>query len=568
MSGVLYCGDNLEVLRQCVPEESVDLVYLDPPFNSQRTYNITYKGSQAQEEAFKDHWSWEEAAPEYAKLLESSETPPRLRTLLRGLNDLLIADDSDLLAYLVMMAPRLFRLHRVLKATGSLFLHCDLTASHYLKLLLDSVFGPHRLINEIIWQRSTGKSLSSRRLPNNHDVILAYAKSDDYVWNESEAFVPYDPENLDEKTAGKYSHTEADGRIYRLDNLINPNPDRPNLTYEFLGVTRVWRWTQERMREAHAKGLVVQSAPGRVPQLKRYLDEQRGRPIGDVWSDIPPLNSQAAERLGYPTQKPLALLTRLVRIMSPPGGLVLDPFCGCGTTIEACEEDRRRWIGIDIAQKAVELAEFRFKKRDWPMPEVRYFPPDMDAAKALCARRGGGQQFESWILRKLQAVKPKRDRGIDGEAHFRQDGKLTRVLLSVKSGKLKPEFVRDLRGTMEREHVPIGVLVTMQEPSKEMKLEAARAGYLSGGEIPRLQLLTVEEIFKGTGRIHAPGENVTAMPPPAVPQRTPDHPQLQLPLDPPKAPKKATKVATGPAVAKSPSARPAAAPATAKRRRA
>jgi adenine specific DNA methylase Mod len=220
--------------------------------------------------------------------------------------------ESTMMAYLAIMAPRLVELRRALKDTGSIYLHCDPTASHYLKLLMDSVFGPENYRNEIIWERTLSKGLMTRRLPQNHDVILAYQKTDNAVWNSDAAFVPYDPGDLDAKTASKYNLRDPDGRRFQLTSLLNPNPDRPNLTYEFLGVTRVWRWTRERMQREYENGVVVQTKPGAVPRMKRYLDEQRGRPLGDVWTDIPPLNSQAAERLGYPTQKPEKLLTRII----------------------------------------------------------------------------------------------------------------------------------------------------------------------------------------------------------------------------------------------------------------
>lgn len=540
MSGILYCGDNLGILSELrlVPEEAVDLVYLDPPFNSQRTYNIVYKDSRAQAEAFKDHWSWEEAAPTYEKLLEAPETPPKLRTLLRGLRDLLVDDDADLLAYLAMMAPRIFALHRVLKPTGSLYLHCDATASHYLKLVLDSVFGPNRFINEIVWKRTLPKGLMTRRLSNDHDVILAYGKGDAWTWNTEEMFEPYDLENLDEKTASQYNKVGSDGRRYQLTSLLNPNEDRPNLTYEFLGVTRVWRWTKERMRQAHADGLVVQSKPGGIPRYKRYLDEQRGKPMGDVWTDIAPLLGTDAERLGYPTQKPVSLLTRILRLASREGDLVLDPFCGCGTTIEACERVGRRWIGIDIARKAVEITEERFRKLKLQAPAVEWYPPDADAAAALAARPGGGNKFEEWARRKVRAVRRrKHDRGIDGEAFFKDErGHITHVLVSVKSGKLNPAMVRELRGTMAREQGTIGVLVSLHEPSKEMRLEATHAGYLSvsddEGRIPRLQFVTVERLFSDKRPIRAPGVNVTEMPVATVPQAKAEAKQLSLDLSP------------------------------------
>jgi len=328
MANTLYYGDNLSVLRESIPDESVDLIYLDPPFNSNASYNVLFKGpsgkaADAQVEAFEDTWRWgEEAELAFSEVLDSPNT--QAAEMLRAIRS--FVGENDMMAYLAMMAVRLLELHRVLKSTGSLYLHCDPTASHYLKLTLDSIFGSVNFRNEIIWQRTTGKSLMSKKLPSNNDIILSYQKSNKSVWKHEEVFSKYDPQNLDKKTSVKYSHIDDNGRMYQLDNLINPNQNRPNLTYEFLGVTRVWRWTKERMQAAYDEGLVVQTALGRVPRFKRYLDEQRGRPLGDVWSDINPLNSQAQERLGYPTQKPQALLERIIRLATDPDAVILDPF--------------------------------------------------------------------------------------------------------------------------------------------------------------------------------------------------------------------------------------------------
>ncbi|MCX5772898.1 MAG: site-specific DNA-methyltransferase [Candidatus Hydrogenedentes bacterium] len=362
MDNVLYYGDNLDILRRYVKDESVDLIYLDPPFKSNQNYNVLFKeqdGARAasQIQAFEDTWTWDQEDESiYADLVTAggkvADVMQAFRTFL---------GPCDMLAYLVMMAPRLVEMRRVLKPTGSIYLHCDPAASHYLKMLLDAVFGPENFLNEVIWKRTASKGLMTRRLPRNHDVILSYQVGENGTWNLLEAFKPYDVDNLDDRTSNKYRHKDADGRVYRLDNLINPNPDRPNLSYEFLGVTKVWRWTRDRMEEAYRNGLVVQSAPGRVPQLKRYLDEQRGKPYGDVWTDIFPINSQAAERLGYPTQKPLPLLERIIRISSNEGDIVLDPFCGCGTTIDAAQRLNRQWIGIDITHLAMTLMKERLK---------------------------------------------------------------------------------------------------------------------------------------------------------------------------------------------------------------
>ena len=351
----LYYGDNLDVLRQHIASESVDLIYLDPPFNSNANYNVLFAeqdGSRAaaQIEAFTDTWRWDQAAvADYERSVEQGG----------GVADALMAmrtflGPSNMLAYLSMMAPRLVEVRRVLRPTGSLYLHCDPTASHYLKLLLDAVFGPANFRNEIIWRRTTAKGGQMGQLPSNHDVILAYSRTPEATWNEIR--IRYDLQNLDEKTASKYSHQDPDGRSYQLDNLLHPEQGRrPNLEYELMGVRRTWRWSKERMNEAVAAGLIVQTAPGRVPRLKRYLDEQKGRLIDDVWIDINPINSQAQERLGYPTQKPLALLERIIAASSNLGDVVLDPFCGCGTAVDAAQRLGRQWIGIDITHLAVNL---------------------------------------------------------------------------------------------------------------------------------------------------------------------------------------------------------------------
>ena len=221
----------------------------------------------------------------------------------------------------------------------------------------------------MIWMRTLAKALMSKRLPSNHDAIFCYQATDSATWNADAVFVPYDPANLDEKTADKYRLRDANGRLYQLDNLLNPNKDRPNLTYEFLGVTRVWRWTRARMQAAYDAGLVVQPRPGGVPRLKRYLDEQKGRPFGDVWTDIPPINSQAKERTGYPTQKPLALYERIIKASSNEGDVVLDPFAGCATTCVAAERLKRQWVGIDIWDKAHETVISRLQKEGLAAPD-------------------------------------------------------------------------------------------------------------------------------------------------------------------------------------------------------
>ena len=522
----LFYGDNLDVLRLHVLrlhvlDESVDLVYLDPPFNSNANYNVLFAeraGTQAaaQIKAFDDTWRWDDgAARAYADVVEAggrvSQAMQAFRTFL---------GESDMLAYLAMMAPRLVELRRVLKSAGTTYLHCDPTASHYLKLLMDAVFDPRRFRNEIIWQRTIAKSLMTRQLPTNHDVILSFQRDDKPTWNADALFTAYDPKHLDEKTAGKYRHVDPDGRIYRLDSLINPNHNRPNLTHEFLGVTRVWRWTNERMRRAYDSGVVVQTGPGRVPQLKRYLDEQRGRPLGDVWTDIPPINSRAQERLGYPTQKPEALMDRLIGMSSNEGDVILDPFCGCGTTIASAQRLNRRWIGIDITNLAITLIRHRLRDTYSDDIEQTYEvigePVSVPDAKALAA--ADPYQFQWWALGLVGARpaegKKGADQGIDGRIYF-HDGdtaKTKQIVLSVKAGKLHAPYVRDLRGVVEREQAALGVLLTLNAPTKAMRTEAASAGFYASpwGQHPRVQILTVGEIMAGK-KLDAPPPRQTSL---------------------------------------------------------
>lgn len=413
-------------------------------------------------------------------------------------------------AYLVNMAPRLVELHRLLNSTGSLWLHCDPTMSHYLKVLLDAIFDPRTFRNELIWQRQTAKSLQTRKLPSNHDVILVFGKTDQVKWNSDAAFIPYDHENLDEKTLAQYSKVDEDGRRYRLGDLTNPNRDRPNLTYEFLGVTRVWRWTRERMQEAYEAGLVVQTRPGAVPQRKSYLDEKRGKPIGDIWADIPPLQGAAAEKLGYPTQKPLALLERILNLATDPGDVVLDPFCGCGTTVDAAQKLGREWVGIDITYIAIDLIlkrlEHTYGADILKEIEIDGLPRDAGAAQALFDRNPF--DFERWAVSFINAQPNEKqvgDKGIDGVARFTLDGTLKnvgRVLVSVKGGKqLNPAMVRDLSGTVNTQKAEMGVLITQHEPTRGMIDEANHGGTYThpanGQKFPRIQIITTSQLLAG-----------------------------------------------------------------------
>jgi DNA modification methylase len=382
---VVYCGDNLEQLKK-LPAACIDLIYIDPPFNSNRNYEVFW-GETREKRAFEDRH-------------ESTK------------------------AYIDYMRPRCVELARVLKKTGSFYYHCDWHASHYVKILLDQIFGENNFQSEIIWHRTLAKGLAFTGFPNNHDTIFYYGGGGELTFNRP--YNPYDADNLDEKTAGKYCHRDPDGRIYRFDNLINPNPNRPNLTYEFLGVRKVWRWTKDRMEEAYANGIVVQTKPGAVPQLKRYLDEQEGRPIDSVWTDIPPINSQAKERLGYPTQKPLALLDRIIRASSRENDIVLDAFCGCGTALVAAHRLKRQWIGIDISPTACRVMAKRLRDV-CGIPENEtlwkaqrgFIVRDLPKTEAEL-RKYPHFEFENWAVVALGGIPNKvqvGDMGLDGRIY-------------------------------------------------------------------------------------------------------------------------------------------------------
>ena len=346
----LWTGDNLDVMRG-MNSESVDLIYLDPPFNSNANYSAPI-GSVAAGAAFKDTWTLSDVDEAWHG--EIADRDPTLYAIIDAAGH---SHGKGMKSYLIMMAVRLLEMHRLLKKTGSIYLHCDPTASHYLKMLMDVVFGQRNFRSEITWRRTNAKGLSFKGYPNNADSLLYYSVSGDFTWNRQ--YTEHDPAYIEKF----YRQVEPDtGRRYQLGDLVNPNQDRPNLTYEFLGVTRVWRWTRERMQAAYNNGLVVQQRPGAVPRLKRYLDEMRGIPVDTIWDDIRPIQAQSKERIGYPTQKPLVLLDRIIRTSSNEGDMVLDPFCGCATACVSADRLQRQWVGIDLSPLAARLVKSRLQE--------------------------------------------------------------------------------------------------------------------------------------------------------------------------------------------------------------
>ena len=349
----LWTGDNLDIMRG-MNAESVDLIYLDPPFNSNRDYAAPI-GSEAAGAAFKDTWTLSDVDEAWHG--EVADRQPALYSIIDAAG---MARGQGMKSYLIMMAIRLLEMQRLLKPTGSIYLHCDPTASHYLKMLMDSIFGQARFRNEIVWRRTTAKGLASTRFASSHDTLLFYARGDTPCWNPQ--FEPRDPEYV--RKFYRYIEEET-GRRYRHDNLTNPNKDRPNLTYEFLGIVRLWRWTQERMQREYERGRVIQTAPGNVPVLKRYLDEQQGRAVDDLWGGNPV--TEKGEATGYPTQKPVALLDPIIRATSHEGDMILDPFCGCATALVAADRLNREWAGIDLSPLAARLVLKRLREDRGPL---------------------------------------------------------------------------------------------------------------------------------------------------------------------------------------------------------
>lgn len=540
---VLYYGDNLDILRRYIKDETIDLIYLDPPFKSEQDYNVLFaeqNGSRAaaQIKAFGDTWRWDQAAAaSYHEVVETG--PQRVSEVMQGF--LTFLGQSDMMAYLSMMAPRLIALRVVLKPTGSIYLHCDPTASHYLKMLMDAVFGPVNFKNEIVWKRAQPKSHTTMRLSRAHDIILCYGKTEEAVFKKQ--YTENDPAYIEKF----YRHVEKEtGRRYMLGDLTNPNKNRPNLTYEFppgSGVVRVWRWTKERMTKAWKDGRVIVPEKGKVVREKRYLDEMPGRPVTDIWDDIEHLHGSQQESMGYPTQKPEALLDRIIKTGSNRGDTILDPFCGCGTAIAVAQRLNRNWIGIDVTHLAVALMKHRLK--DMFGNQVKYHvigePVSLPDAKTLA--ENDPYQFQWWALGLVGArpVEQKKgaDKGIDGRLYFHDEAenkktKTKQIILSVKAGQTGPGHVRDLRGVVEREKAEIGVFICMQKATKPMRGEAASAGFYKspwGTKHATMQILTVEELLSGktVDYPHSEGVNVTFNKAPKAKAKKEDHPELKYP---------------------------------------
>ena len=551
MTNRLYYGDNLEILRnrEYFADESVDLIYLDPPFNSNRNYNVLFKSesgadSEAQITAFEDTWHWGETAEAtYDDIIVNA--PHKVATAIEALLNLI--ERNQMMAYLVMMTARLVELHRVLKPTGSLYLHCDPTASHYLKIVLDAIFGGAQFRSEVIWQRTSAHDLGAKQWPAVHDVILIYSKSDAWCWNRAYVDInggerikgfPHTDERgayaTRDMTGGKAGGAEA----YQPWRGRSPSNGR---AWALPGYHRLPDWLQESLLSEddwtslgiHEKmdlldRLKVIHWPAKddgMPRLKYYLEDSQGILIGDNWTDISPIGAHAKERLGYPTQKPEALLERIIRASSNEGDIVLDPFCGCGTAIAAAHKLGRGWIGIDITHLSIALQKYRlqdmFELRSGVDYAVIGEPATVEGARELAqdSANEGRYQFEWWALSLLRAKpaggsagarkgKKGADQGVDGVINFFDEDekgkkKPRTVVVQVKSGKVNSGQIRDLKGTVEREGAAIGVFITLENPTQAMVKEALAAGWYEsrtwGRKYRRLQILTIGDLFGGAG---------------------------------------------------------------------
>jgi site-specific DNA-methyltransferase (adenine-specific) len=515
MVNKLYYGDNLEVLRKYIKDESIDLCYIDPPFNSKRNYNQIYnnlgKEDQAQAQAFVDTWTWDNHANEALEEIQSNyqgKFTSQTIDLIDGLTKVL--GKGSLLAYLVSMTLRIVEIHRVLKSTGSFYLHCDPTASHYLKIVLDTVFCSQGgdYIAEITWERTSAHS-DSKTFANTTDVIFLYSKR---ILMFNQQFKPYSEEYLKKY----YKHQDGKGRFLDRD-LTAGGLSGGGYNYDWKGIKKLWRCPIETMQKYEEQNKLYYTRNG-TPRLKQYLEEMPGVPLTNLWNDIPPINSQASERLGYPTQKPEALLERIIKASSNKGDIILDAYCGCGTTIAVAERLERNWIGIDITYQSISLMlkrlEDSFGKNVLDKIELNGIPKDIESAKALATKPDDRtrKEFEKWAVltysnnRAVINDKKGADKGIDAIAYFQGDkDNREKIIFQVKSGNVKSGDIRDLQGTMTLQGAALGIFITLKPPSKDMIQTAKSAGIYRGRymsqSVDKIEIVTVQEILEQKKRL-------------------------------------------------------------------
>ena len=524
-TNVLYYGDNLEILRKYIPDNAIDLIYLDPPFNSQASYNLLYKEhsgqlSHAQITAFEDTWQWGIESEASLKDIALSSIAPQPTKEFMSVLPNFVGQKTPMRAYLTMMAVRLIELKRVLKDTGSIYLHCDPTASHYLKLLLDTIFGAQNFRNEIVWKRTHAHS-GGQHYGVVHDIIFYYSKSNSYLWNKQ--YLGYSEEYKE----NFFRFADPDGRAYRATILTGSGIRHGSSGKPWRGIdpTLIGRhWAipgyarpllgsnnlpdvQAALEKLDSIGRILwPSKKGGTPSFKQYLDDMQGVELQDIWSDIPPISAQAKERLGYPTQKPEALIERIIQASSNEGDIVLDPFCGCGTALVSAQKLNRKWIGIDITHLAISTMKWRFDKI---FPDLKYKvvgePKDLESAIALAQQ--DKYQFQWWAVSLIKYAQPYGDKkkgadsGIDGYLYFQDEkDKIKKAIISVKGGHVGVSQVRDLIGVVKREKAEMGIFITLEPFTKPMEQEAILEGFYSsplGKDYQKIQILTIEELLGG-----------------------------------------------------------------------
>ncbi|MCE2905589.1 MAG: restriction endonuclease [Anabaena sp. CoA2_C59] len=524
MVNQLYYGDNLEVLRRYIKDESVDLCYIDPPFNSKRNYNQIYNNigaeDKAQAQAFIDTWEWDDHAIRgineilinYHGLFTQ-----QCIALITGLSNVL--GKGSLLAYLVSMTLRITEIHRVLKPTGSFYLHCDPTASHYLKLILDAVFCSNKGIyqSEIVWKRTTAHGNAkqgSKKFEINFDIIFLYSKTNQYTFNT--IYRPFQEDQLEQQ----YNKVDQNGRRYRL---VTPTAAKGggDTSYEFHGVQppkgRFWAYSKENMEKFYEDNKLYFSSSGQ-PYIKYYLDERPGVAVMSFWDDIKPMSPTSKERLVYPTQKPESLLERIIKASSNENDIVLDAYCGCGTTVAVCQKLDRQWIGIDITYQSISLI---LKRLEDSFPGVlktiklHGIPKDIESAKALANKTDDRtrKEFEKWAIltytnnKAVINAKKGADKGIDGIVYFQGDkNDPEKIIFQVKSGKVKSGDIRDLLGTMTLESASLAIFITLEEPTKDMLKTAKSAGFYQSKYMShscdKIQIVTIKEIIEDQQRLN------------------------------------------------------------------
>ena len=521
----LYYGDNLTIMQN-MKDESVDLIYLDPPFNSNKNYNIMYKTMTGQPvpeqvEAFCDTWSMDAEKEEIIKnmptILGKSGVDSEFINFLNHWINALRSTQPELLAYLVYMTIRLAEMRRILKPTGSIYLHCDPTASHYIKVIMDGIFGDKNFRNEIVWKRTSAHN-DAKKYGAIHDIILFYTKGNRCYWNDIYT-------NYTEKYIETYfKYDDGDGKKYWTENLTGAKTSNGDSGKEWRGYNptehgRSWSVPRklcakleinglsilERLEALYQQGYIKFTKNG-TPQYKRYLEDSLGLKLQDIWQDIKSLGGLGRDKkqsLGYPTQKPITLLDRIIKASCPEEGVVFDPFCGCGTTIASAHLNNRKWIGCDIAVLSIRLIQEVLKER-YSLLDTRDYitggiPTSVEGATMLFKK--DPFQFQHWAVEYVGGFcnnKKTGDKGIDGRIYIDIGNKtLHNMVISVKGGKAQPTDIRDLRGTLEREDSQLAGLICLQEPTKAMLQEAESAGFYehNGTKYKKLQILTVEKMI-------------------------------------------------------------------------